>query len=100
MPSRPRTPVEEILAKIWAEILKLDKVGIHDNFFHLGGHSLLATKLISRVRDTFKLDLPLRSVFEAPTIRGLAQKLQELGDQRETKPTAQIAPVARELYRV
>ena len=66
----PRTPVEEILANIWAEVLKLDKVGIHDNFFQLGGHSLLATQVVSRVRDAFKLDLPLRTLFEAPTIHG------------------------------
>ena len=73
----PRTPVEETLASIWAGVLKLDKVGIHDNFFDLGGHSLLGTQLISRIRDAFKLDLPLRNLFEAPTIDGLAQRMQE-----------------------
>ena len=96
----PRTPVEKILANIWAEVLKLDQVGIHDNFFHLGGHSLLATQLVSRVRDAFKVDLPLRTLFEAPTIQGLAQRLQELGTHTMSlKPTG-IAPVAREQYRV
>jgi acyl-coenzyme A synthetase/AMP-(fatty) acid ligase/acyl carrier protein len=73
----PRTHFEEMLANIWAEILKLDQVGIHDNFFHLGGHSLLATQFVSRVRNSFKCDLPLRTLFEAPTIQGLAQRLQE-----------------------
>ena len=96
----PRTPVEEILANIWTEILKLNKVGIHDNFFHLGGHSLLATQVVSRIRDSFKLDLPLRTLFEAPTVQGLAQRLQELGHTHDVPQTAGIAPVAREQYRV
>jgi acyl-coenzyme A synthetase/AMP-(fatty) acid ligase/acyl carrier protein len=96
----PRTPIEEILANIWAGVLKLDKVGIHDNFFHLGGHSLLATQVVTRIRDAFKLDLPLRTLFEAPTIHGLAQKLQYLRDKHEVAQTAQIAPVAREQFRI
>jgi acyl carrier protein len=96
----PRTPVEEILANIWAEVLKLDKVGIHDNFFDLGGHSLLATQLISRVRDAFKLDLPLRSLFEAPTIYGLAQRVQGLKEKQDVLRGTKITPVARDRYRV
>jgi acyl carrier protein len=82
----PRTAVEETLASIWAAVLKLDKIGIHDNFFELGGHSLLATQLISRIRDTFKLDLPLRSLFEAPTVGDLAKILsaQQARQARET----------------
>ena len=96
----PRTPVEETLASIWAGVLKVDKVGIHDNFFHLGGHSLLATQLISRIRDTFKLDLPLRSLFETPTVHGLAQRLQELGEKHDVMQEAKITRVAREPYRV
>ena len=95
----PRTPVEETLASIWAGVLKLDQVGIHDNFFELGGHSLLAIQLISRIRDTFKLDLPLRSLFEAPTIDGLAQRVHELGAQDVMQET-KITRVAREPYRI
>ena len=72
----PRTPVEEILAGIWSEVLKLDKVGIHDNFFHLGGHSLLAIQVISRMRNDFRMDLPVRTLFEAPTIAQLAARLE------------------------
>ena len=68
----PRTPNEEVLAAIWSEVLKLDKVGIHDNFFDLGGHSLLATQVISRVRKAFELDIPLRALFESPTVAGLS----------------------------
>jgi non-ribosomal peptide synthetase component F/acyl carrier protein len=68
-----RTPTEELLTNIWAEILHLRRVGLHDNFFDLGGHSLLATQVVSRVRETFKVELPLRALFEKPTIAELAQ---------------------------
>jgi acyl carrier protein len=68
----PRTELEEELAGIWVEILKVDRVGIDDNFFDLGGHSLLATRLIFQLREHFHVDLPLRALFEAPTIATLA----------------------------
>ncbi|MBX9256330.1 amino acid adenylation domain-containing protein [Desmonostoc muscorum CCALA 125] len=71
----PRTPTEQELATIWAEVLKLKQIGIHDNFFELGGHSLLATQVISRLRETFSLEFPLRYLFENPTIAELAQKV-------------------------
>jgi acyl carrier protein len=74
----PRTPVEEVLAGIWAEVLRLDQVGIHDNFFELGGHSLLATQVISRIRESFQAEMPLRSLFERPTVAGLVERLEAL----------------------
>ena len=73
----PRSPVEELLAEIWAEVLKLGKVGIHDNFFELGGHSLLATRVISQVIKHFQVDLPLRSLFESPTVAEMARLITE-----------------------
>ncbi len=74
----PRNVVEQRLADIWGELLKYQQLGIHDNFFtHLGGHSLLATQLISRVRDAFEIELPLRRLFEAPTIAELALVVEE-----------------------
>lgn len=72
----PRTPVEKLLAQIWAVVLKLDKVGIHDNFFRLGGHSLLATQVISRAREAFQVELPVRALFEAPTVAELALRIK------------------------
>src|SRR5262249_23582769 len=68
----PRTPMEEILAEIWKEVLKLERVGVHDNFFNLGGHSLIATQVVSRIRDACQTNIPLRTLFEKPTVEELA----------------------------
>ena len=95
----PRTSVEEVLVKIWAEVLGVKRVGIHDNFFELGGHSLLATQLVSRVRDVFKVELPLRSVFEAPTIAELS-KVVESFKESNTQSQAPIVPLSRESRRM
>jgi amino acid adenylation domain-containing protein len=72
----PRTAVETALAGIWAEVLGAERVGIHDNFFELGGHSLLATQVMSRLPGTFHVELPLRSLFEAPTVAALAEQIE------------------------
>jgi len=72
----PRTPVEEIVAQIWAEVLRLDTIGIHENFFELGGHSLLAMQIMSRLYHILHVDLALRALFENPTIAGLAATIE------------------------
>ena len=73
----PRTPEEEVLAKIWAELLQVEQVGIHDNFFELGGHSLLAMQQISRVRKVFAVELAVRELFDTRTLAGLAGRIAE-----------------------
>src|SRR6185295_10113474 len=77
----PRTPMEETLATIWSELLKVEKVGIQDNFFDLGGHSLLATQIVSRIRSTLSVEVPLRCLFESPTVEQMAAAITE---HRET----------------
>ncbi|ARO86883.1 non-ribosomal peptide synthetase [Nitrosospira lacus] len=71
----PRTDDETRIAQVWAQVLGLDAVGVEDNFFELGGHSLLATRVISRIRDTFRIEVPLRQLFESPTVAGLARAI-------------------------
>jgi acyl carrier protein len=83
----PRTAVEKKLAELCVKILKIDKVGIHDNLFDLGLHSLSATQLASRVRTKLRRKLPLRHIFEAPTIAGLARLIETLADENNTKPS-------------
>jgi amino acid adenylation domain-containing protein len=87
----PRTPTEEQLAAIWADLLGLKQVSIDENFFELGGHSLLAVRVLSQVRDTFHVELPLSSLFEAPTVAKLAVKIvQSQADLIEDDVTARL----------
>jgi amino acid adenylation domain-containing protein len=83
----PLNLTEEILMAIWAEVLGMEEIGAHDNFFDLGGHSLRANQVVSRVRDTFRMELPLRSFFAAPTVASLAKLIEEAGRGMAGSPT-------------
>ncbi|MBZ4336727.1 condensation domain-containing protein, partial [Corallococcus sp. AS-1-12] len=87
----PRTPTEEQLAALFTQVLHVERVGIHDDFFALGGHSLLATQLVSRVRTTFRRELPLRALFEAPTVAALARRIDSEGTSAPSIPLRRAA---------
>ncbi|NLG48893.1 MAG: AMP-binding protein, partial [Chloroflexi bacterium] len=91
----PRTPEEEMLAELWSQVLGVERVGVHDNFAELGGHSLLATQLMARVREAFQVEVPLRTLFEAPTVAELAKQVAELRRSHAGLHVPPIRPVAR-----
>jgi acyl carrier protein len=87
----PQTPLEEVVAGIWAEVLRLEQIGVHDNFFTLGGHSLLATQVISQLRDLFYMEIPLRRLFEHPTVAEfVAMLLHDPETRGQVEKTAQL----------
>jgi acyl carrier protein len=96
----PRTDVEEVVTGMWAEVLGLEQIGVHDSFFDLGGHSLLATQVMSRIRRAFQVELPLRRFFEAPTITELAVAIEKAKKHGAQRPASAITPVSREAYRI
>jgi len=89
----PRNPTEEALARIWRELLGIERVGIRDNFFDLGGHSLLTTQLASRLRDELGVEVPLHTFFEEPRIARLAESV-ELARWARQSASAPVAAVA------
>jgi amino acid adenylation domain-containing protein len=91
----PRTPIEATLVEIWSEVLGIDRVGIDNNFFEMGGHSLLVFQVISRVREAFGVDLPLRTVFEAPTVE--KQALMIIEAQLDQENDAEMAQLIQEI---
>src|SRR5215469_5565304 len=90
----PRNLVEEKLAEIWSEVLHIQRISIHDNFFALGGHSLLATQVVSRVRNWAQVELPLRAMFETPTVAELALRISHIESGARLLPP--VRRVARE----
>jgi amino acid adenylation domain-containing protein len=87
----PRTTLEESLVALWSDVLKVDRIGVHDSFFAIGGHSLLATQVIAQVRDLFQVDVPLQALFESPTVAAFAERL--LSDPAEREHVEQVAEV-------
>nr|VFJ42352.1 MAG: amino acid adenylation domain-containing protein [Candidatus Kentron sp. FW] len=88
----PRTVEEKLLADIWAEVLGIRQIGIHDDFFQLGGHSLLATQVVSRIRDRFHIEMPLLALFEHPTVAGLNERIRTTRIESDLPP---ITPIDR-----
>jgi amino acid adenylation domain-containing protein len=81
----PRNDIEKEVVGIWERVLRLNQVGVHDNFFDLGGHSLLATRIISKLRDVFKIDFPLRLLFDSPTAAALAVKICQFQNENNDR---------------
>ena len=92
----PRTPIEEVLAGLWAQVLGLDYVGIDDNFFQLGGDSILATQLISRVREAMHVEVSFRSFFETPTVAGMAKSIETASQTISGLQVPPLQPVPRD----
>jgi amino acid adenylation domain-containing protein len=98
-PVAPRNNIEATLAQLWCDALGLKRVGVHEGFFELGGHSLLAVVLLSAVQKTFQVELPLRVIFESPTVGGLAEAIRTAQEQGRRAPPP-IQPINREKHRV
>jgi len=96
----PQAEIDRTIAAIWQEVLRLEKIGIHDNFFDVGGYSLLAIRVISRINKAFQVDLPLPSFFERPTISGLSQTIEKLRDRGAAFKVRPIVPISREARRM
>ncbi|HLM67874.1 MAG TPA: condensation domain-containing protein, partial [Longimicrobium sp.] len=91
----PRTPAEQVLAGILGELLRVDRVGVHDDFFALGGHSLLATRVVSRIREVLGVEMPLRALFEGPTVAALAERVEAIRSAHQPR-LPPIVPVERD----
>jgi acyl carrier protein len=95
---QPQTSTAQTLAEMWRELLSVDQISIHDNFFDLGGHSLLATRLAARIREVLKIEVPLRSLFETQTLGDLSALIETLLETGHS--ASEIPKYARDAYRV
>ncbi|HKX33656.1 MAG TPA: SDR family oxidoreductase, partial [Blastocatellia bacterium] len=93
----PRNKTEETMVEIWRQILGLEQVGIHDNFFNLGGHSLLAMRLVSRMREAFQVELPVGKFFQSPTVAGLAQAISDLQAEQQDQEKKELLSILSQL---
>ena len=92
----PQTPMEELVAATWAKVLRREQIGIYDSFFEIGGHSLLATQVIARLRDTLQVEVPLRSLFETPTMADFARSLEDARRVTQGLQAPPLRPVSRQ----
>src|SRR3989442_495702 len=90
-------PEEKNRARLWAHVLRVERVGINDNFFETGGHSLLATQLVSRVRQAFRVELPLRALFETPTVGGLVRAIESARSAGAGPEAPALRPAPRDV---
>jgi acyl carrier protein len=90
----PQTPTQERLAGVWRNLLKVEQIGITDNFFELGGHSLMVMQVVARIRKEFEVEVPIRSLFEDPTIKGLAKEVED-AKAKGIKASAPISSFVR-----
>ncbi len=95
----PKSSAEEGVARIWEQVLRRERIGTDENFFELGGHSLLATQVVSRVREKFRVELPIRAMFDHPTIEGLAEAVETASQGPSPAVEPAIVRVSREAYR-
>ena len=93
----PRTPFEEVLAGIWSDVLRTNRIGVNDNFFELGGHSLLATQVVSRIREAFGVEIPVRAIFEKPSVATLATEVEQVMYQGGSLQAAPIVRTSRDV---
>ncbi|MBV9790782.1 MAG: amino acid adenylation domain-containing protein, partial [Chloroflexi bacterium] len=92
----PTTELEHTIAEIWQAVLKVERIGIHDNFFERGGHSLMATQVVSRLRDALALEIPLRTLFEKPTIAGMSQRIEVARQDARRWAQPELRPASRD----
>ena len=93
----PQGEIEEAIAEIWKDLLRVERVGRHDNFFDLGGHSLLATRVLARIREVLHIDVPLRALLDTPTVAQLAEEAQSAGHNQTAQETLREQRLAHSL---